>query len=60
MIIFKTIDEETREQTIYQKIVLLHCIGHTHRNGKKIFNKRKRSGEVNLDLLFSSKQKKIA
>ena len=44
MIIFKTIDEETREQTIYQKIVLLHCIGHTHRNGKKIFNKRKRSG----------------
>lgn len=30
-----TIDEETGEKCIYQKIILLHCIGHTHRNGKK-------------------------
>lgn len=30
-----TIDEETGEKCIYQKIILLHCIGHTHRNGRK-------------------------
>ena len=30
-----TIDEETGEKCIYQKIILLHCIGYTHRNGKK-------------------------
>lgn len=30
-----TIDEETGEKCIYQKIVPLHCIGHTHRNGRK-------------------------
>ena len=29
------IDEDTKEKCLYQKVVLLHCIGHTHRNGKK-------------------------
>ena len=40
-----TVDEETGEQTIYQKIVLLHCIGHTHRNGKKFSIKERDLGK---------------